>query len=695
MSDTLVCHDAHLDRDVVVKSLKAGVDPKRLLDELAALSAIRSKHVVQVYDVVRDAKGSVVAFVEEYLNGSSLEGVPPPKNSGDAIALLYPIAHGIHDIHSHNRVHRDIKPGNMRRDSEGCLKIYDFGLAKLHVPTGGTQNLYFTPGYTAPEAFHLNAKGEYSYTAAVDVYAFGVTALQLLSGVPLSPDLLQVPPKTDNCDFAKLSQKLPTSLCSLLNDCLESNPNLRPSMGEIKHALGRHLLFDKHRATLILKTKPNFLSATNRTAKFSFGDSATVTVHYDGLEFKVTQVDGPVFINNMPVEVDFVLPGACIIVMGARAWYVSWHDHCFGLASRGDSMNAKILKEKVTVGGRYRIAGWLGEGGMQQVYRAQDQLLSREVALKVPKDTAAEKRFKRSATVSARINHNNVAKTLDYFEEADRPYLIEEIIEGEDLGQIVKVIPNMPPQAAARILHQLAKGVAASHHAGVVHRDLKPSNIMVEGGIRLDAVKITDFGIAKMAEEELAKWAEGEDKTAGTSSKTVMGAVPYMAPESITSFRKAGMPSDVWAIAAIVYELLAGKKPYGQGLGSIQGIMSGKLPPKPVQFDNPEFGSLGEEIGKIIRRCFEPAPEKRPTAEQLVKDCETLCYTRDSYEMGHVKLVKNSMFGFLSADDGEDAFYHRSNFYGDNQIKIGDRVWFARHPGGGNDRAFPIVKLGA
>jgi eukaryotic-like serine/threonine-protein kinase len=356
-------------------------------------------------------------------------------------------------------------------------------------------------------------------------------------------------------------------------------------------------------------------------------------------------------------------------------------------------VKGNLLKEKSVVGKRYKIRDWLGEGGMQQVYRADDMLLSREVALKVPKDTAAEKRFKRSAIVSARVNHNNVAKTLDYLEEGDRAYLIEELVEGNDLGDLIKVLPNVPPQAAARIFHQLAKGVAASHHADVVHRDLKPSNIMVVGGLHLEGIKITDFGIAKMAEEEIAKWAEGDDKTAGTSSKTVMGAIPYMAPESINSFRKAGKPSDVWAIGAIVYELLSGQKPFGQGLGSVQGILSGSLPPKPSQLSNPEFKLLGDELGAIILGCFAAKPNERPTAEQLIKKCETLCYTRDVYELGKVKVVKNSQYGFLSADEGGDAFYHRSNFYGDNQIKEGDRVWFARHDGGGNDRAFPIVKL--
>lgn len=356
-------------------------------------------------------------------------------------------------------------------------------------------------------------------------------------------------------------------------------------------------------------------------------------------------------------------------------------------------MKGRMLKNADILGGRYEIVGWLGEGGMQQVYRANDQLLSREVALKIPKDAAAEKRFKRSAIVSARVNHNNVAKTLDYFEEDGRPFLIEELIEGCDLSDITKnVVPYLPPQAAARVLHQLAKGLHASHNAGVVHRDLKPSNVMVVGAEKLELIKITDFGIAKMAEEELAGWAAGEDKTAATSSKTVLGAIPYMAPESINSFREAGMPADIWAIGAIVYELMSGKKPFGQGLAAVPSILSGKSPSRPSQIENPQFKSLGDQLYEVILKCLVVDISNRPEAGDLVAECEELCYTRDLYELGAVKVVKYPQYGFLVSDEHGDAFYHRENFYGDNAVQEGSRVWFARHEGGGNDRAFPIVK---
>jgi serine/threonine protein kinase len=208
-------------------------------------------------------------------------------------------------------------------------------------------------------------------------------------------------------------------------------------------------------------------------------------------------------------------------------------------------MSEHIHQKGDVIGGRYEIGSYVGAGGMQEVYRTFDKLLSREVALKVPKNKSAEKRFKRSAVVSARINHANVAKTLDYLEEGKRSYLIEEYIDGCDLGQILRdVIHVLDPLLVARLFHHLARGLAASHHAGVVHRDLKPSNIMVVGGNALTDVKITDFGIAKLAAEEIDEAVEGGDSSI-TASQTAIGALPYMAPEIIGSISSADTSADI------------------------------------------------------------------------------------------------------------------------------------------------------
>ncbi len=341
------------------------------------------------------------------------------------------------------------------------------------------------------------------------------------------------------------------------------------------------------------------------------------------------------------------------------------------------------------IAGRYQVLQWIGAGGMQNVYAARDLLFNREVALKTPKEGAALGRFEASAVLSARINHGNVAKTLDYVVENDAPYLIEELVVGKDLSKLFpKFIPIMPPSACARVLHQLARGLAASHHAGVVHRDLKPSNIMIVNGPSMSSLKITDFGIAKMAEAEIGEWTGGN-----TSSKTVLGAIPYMAPESVINFSLASAPADVWAIAAITYQLLSGKLPFGESLMSIPAILKGAPPPEPIAFSAMQFRPLGTELYKVILQCLDPNPTSRLTAEQLVRSIEPLCYSVDEYEIGAITRVKNSMWGFLRSDSGKDAMYHVNSFYGGVSPAVGQRVWFARHPGSGNDRAFPLVKL--
>lgn len=345
------------------------------------------------------------------------------------------------------------------------------------------------------------------------------------------------------------------------------------------------------------------------------------------------------------------------------------------------------------VGDRYRVEKVIGEGGMQQVFEAKDLLLSRPVALKAPKNSSAGKRFHRSAVVSARVNHPNVAKTLDYFEVKDRGYLVEEIIFGKDLGRVLKESATfLDPLMAARIFHHLARGLAASHHAGVIHRDLKPSNVMAVEGDRLHDVKITDFGIAKMAEEELAVVEGGESSL--TASNTALGALPYMAPEMIKAFKSAGMPADVWSLGAMMFEIISGAKPFGAGYKAVPAIMEAKMPPLPEMIKlNPQFRSTGQEVYELISACLRADPASRPTADKLVHRCEMFCYPDILREFGTVKKFENGYWGFITADQGPDVFFHIESVFGTTRIKKGDRVWFARHAGGGNDRAFPVLKI--
>ncbi|MER8959703.1 MULTISPECIES: serine/threonine-protein kinase [unclassified Mesorhizobium] len=352
-------------------------------------------------------------------------------------------------------------------------------------------------------------------------------------------------------------------------------------------------------------------------------------------------------------------------------------------------MKGPVSKGTAAIAGRYSPEEWIGAGGMQHVYRVVDQLFGRQVALKTPKDDAGLKRFQQSAVVSAKVNHPNVAKTLDYFEDGGRPFIIEELVPGADLAAVMEGnLPYLPPSTCTRILHQLAKGLAASHAVEVVHRDLKPSNIMVVGGFQFDNVKITDFGIAKMAEAEIGPWAEAGGST---SSKTVLGAIPYMSPEAINEFKMPKKSSDVWAIAAITYELLVGELPFGTGLKSIPNIIAAKTPKPPTQINSAQFKSLGKQLFEIICRCLDKDENKRPTASQLALLCEDLCYSITRYDYGIISQL-HGYTGRISDSQNTILMYHPESFYGTSKVKEGSRVWFGRDEGSPWDRAFPIVK---
>lgn len=351
-----------------------------------------------------------------------------------------------------------------------------------------------------------------------------------------------------------------------------------------------------------------------------------------------------------------------------------------------------VLNQDDLIDDRYQIKEYINEGGMQFVYKAYDLTLERHVALKTPKNNSAEKRFKRSAVVAAKVNHPNVAKTLDYIETSERPYLIEELIEGADLDKaILKKARFVDPYLVAKVFHHLAKGIAASHHVKVIHRDLKPTNIMILGGFKIRGMKITDFGIAKMAEDELIEAIEGGEELTN-NSQTAIGALPYMAPEAITTPKNVGAPADIWSLGAMMYELLTGKKPFGTGFIVVQKIMEAIAPDFPSFItNNAQFSSLSQELIDLILKCLQKEAASRPTADQLVELCGKLCYPNNKRFTGTVSKIDYGAYGFIN-DGQQDVFFHMDSVYGDRP-KVGDKVWFSKFIGDPYWRAHPVVCL--
>ncbi|MCP9832150.1 serine/threonine protein kinase [Synechococcus sp. HJ21-Hayes] len=343
---------------------------------------------------------------------------------------------------------------------------------------------------------------------------------------------------------------------------------------------------------------------------------------------------------------------------------------------------------------RYEILEFAGEGGMQEVYLAEDLHLSRRVAVKTPKNASADKRFERSAIVSAQVNHPNVAKTLDYINEGEAQYLVEEFIEGKDIKKgLLEPFFALDPSLVAKILHHLAKGLAASHRAGVVHRDLKPSNVMFVGGPEVHGIKITDFGIAKMAKEEIDDAVVGGDETM-SASKTVVGALPYMAPEVLKSQESTGKESDIWSAGAMIYELLTGDPPYGRGFGAVAKIMQAEIPDRPIRFPGKtQFKPLASDLADIVLHCLSPNPVDRPNAEALSAVCADLCYTVSERRFGEcVFLHSSGAFGKIREDDGSKVFFNNKSVYGP-RLTVGAKVCFSCFPGYPNPRAHPVLLL--
>jgi len=206
------------------------------------------------------------------------------------------------------------------------------------------------------------------------------------------------------------------------------------------------------------------------------------------------------------------------------------------------------------LGGRYRMEALLAAGGMGEVWAARDLLLDRAVAVKVlggafAGDGRAAERLRREARAAGRLEHPAIARVLDLGEDGGRPYLVMELLEGESLAERIARAGPLEPPEAARVVAAVAGALEAAHRAGVVHRDVKPGNVLLTSD---GAVKVLDFGIASAA----------GDTTLTTGD--LLGTAAYLAPERALGHR-ATAAADVYALGVVLYELLAGRRPFEAG----------------------------------------------------------------------------------------------------------------------------------
>jgi eukaryotic-like serine/threonine-protein kinase len=315
MGEVLICQDTSLEREVAIKFIQDVGDQRRLFDEIAALQKIRSKHVVQIFDVFLNEIDRRIGIVQEYISGDDLTSFSEKESISlnEYLKVLYQVASGISDIHAQGLIHRDVKPNNMKFDRSNIIKIFDFGLARFSGRNDSTLGFAGTPGFAAPELYR---SGLVPFTNAVDTYAFGITAWYL-SGIKIPESLLRRPPNLTNVpSFASLSLKIPHPIVNLLDCTLAEDLNNRPSMSDITNLLGNYLLKDKHRALLVYRSGTYNLSRAKRLVKLDVQNYGSLHVRYDGLNFLIEFVNGAVFVNNQAVQKGQVLPKDCVITLG-------------------------------------------------------------------------------------------------------------------------------------------------------------------------------------------------------------------------------------------------------------------------------------------------------------------------------------------------------------------------------------------
>ncbi|MBN1206209.1 MAG: protein kinase [Myxococcaceae bacterium] len=257
------------------------------------------------------------------------------------------------------------------------------------------------------------------------------------------------------------------------------------------------------------------------------------------------------------------------------------------------------------VGGRYVLERKIAGGGMGAIWVAFDPHLQRRVAIKLTtsqrlSSEGARRQFEKEAKAIARFHHPNVVQVHDFGLDGDEPYIVMELLEGEDLETRLKRREKLPASQVAALLAQVSRALAAAHTEGIIHRDLKPANLFLTRIDGQEVLKILDFGLVRLKSRNAEMTPDNLDGMVGT--------LRYMSPEQIRGDMGLDHRSDLWSIAVVIFRALTGKFPFS--LESVGNLLNGSFRP-PDAPPSQLLPELGPELDRLFTKALDPDPTQR------------------------------------------------------------------------------------
>jgi eukaryotic-like serine/threonine-protein kinase len=277
------------------------------------------------------------------------------------------------------------------------------------------------------------------------------------------------------------------------------------------------------------------------------------------------------------------------------------------------------------VGGRYRVVRQIAAGGMGVIWEAVHVVTGRRVALKIIRIRSIDvedrptwmARFAREARAVGGLDSPHIAEVFDASTDdaTGQPFMAMELLNGEDVGQLLKRTHALPPEVALRVVGQACVGLARAHRAGIIHRDIKPGNLFLAHEDDTVTVKLLDFGVAKLEKDDRPESTEGELTRTGA----ILGTPSYMSPEQAMGLKQMDQRADLWSLGVVLYRLLCGSLPHPNLEGTGQLIVAICTQPAPsVQIAAPW---VPPEIAAIVRRALKIDQQQRyQTAEEMLAD---------------------------------------------------------------------------